>query len=219
MRLQNALSKVEAWRTEVLAASAPLLARAREELIAAQMEPDADERIAHQEELVTAGLDDILLDAEHQLESVKEEVAQFFESVDDASEEEQNAADGVDRAPDVLREWLTRKVSSIVAQARAQELVVTGTTSAVVPQSEAVPMAASERSTTAADAPLVRPLRQARPTQVGYGSPEELAKLYGPPMDQASGQAPLKRFCTECGGPLGPDAGAARTCPTCGPRV
>lgn len=218
MRLQHVVSRVEAWRGDVAARCAPLLSRARAEMVRVQSAPDADERIAHHEEALISAVDDVLNAAESELESMRDDVSLFFENVDQASPEEQEVADRIDRVDAELREWLTRKVASLVAQARAQELAAVEPPPAV--KGPEVPDA-GEASTLPDEARAVRPLRQPRRTELGHVSPDAIAQRFeahvtDPTLPGPGAAPPVKRFCTECGGPLVSDPAGVRRCARCG---
>ena len=207
MRLQHVVLRVEAWKGDIMARCTPLLEQARTELVAAQNEPNADERIAQREEALVAAIDSVMDAGEAVLDTVRENLSLFFENVDEASLEEQAVADRLDQADTLLRDWLTRKVASLVAQARAQELMPTAPARAP----EVIDVVASTLPGQA-----IRPLRPTRLTQMGHVSPDAIAQRYEPPATDPTLPSPTKRFCTECGGPLVTDASGARRCARCG---
>ena len=210
-------------------------------MAAIQQDPDADARIEQLEQEALSAIDDVLMDAEAQLRPVLDEVTEFFDTADDPTVEERIAADRADNAPEAMHELLARKVASLSAQARAQELSSTATTtlaSATEPPISPQPQPATiaEPSPPTAVAGDVAPLRPGRPTQVGYGNPDSVMRQYAAPPaapsptlndtvsdapaptapDETVADAPpVRRFCTQCGGPV--DAtGTSRVCPACG---
>jgi hypothetical protein len=120
--LQAVAARYEAWRTSVLEATAPHLAEARAQMVAAQSGPEADDAIARAEELVNAELEPIFLKQERALSPITRAVESYFETAEEPSEADYAVQERVGQGLDGVRDQVARKIASLVAQARAAEL-------------------------------------------------------------------------------------------------
>jgi hypothetical protein len=123
MSLQHIATQLESWRGAVVQESVPILNAARTQLVAVQNEADADERIARLESDTHDKLVPVLGEGERTLAAMKEACETYFArnaglvTPADQAVRERVAAAGVQ-----VRDWAARKLASLVAQARAQEL-------------------------------------------------------------------------------------------------
>ena len=123
MSLQHIATQLESWRGAVVQEAVPVLNGARTQLVSVQNEADADDHIARIEGDVWAKLDPILAGGERTLAAMKEACdAYFTRSEGLATPADQAVLERVTVAGGQVRDWATRKVASLVAQARAQEL-------------------------------------------------------------------------------------------------
>jgi hypothetical protein len=120
--LQAVATRYDAWRNGVLEAAAPFLAEARAQMVAAQSGPEADDAIARAEELVGAELEPIFLKQERALAPIQRAVDAYFETAAEPSDADYAIQERVGQGLDGVRDWVSRKIASMVAQARAQEL-------------------------------------------------------------------------------------------------
>ena len=195
MSLKSVVSRHQAWKTALEQACEPLLQQARAGLVTAQSAPEADNRIERIEELLRAKLEPALLEHEQALEPIQQAVDQYFETAEEPSEQDTAVQQLVGEGIGPMRDRLDRRIASLVAQARAGELlpVAGGAAAAPSPSSAQRPAAAASPPVVAASQPT-------------------------PPAAQAPVPAPppgMRRFCIACGGKLGPADWAARRCPAC----
>lgn len=120
--LQAVATRYEAWRNGVLEAAASHLAEARAQMVAAQSGPEADDAIGRAEELINAELEPIYLKQERALAPIQRAVESYFETAAEPSEADYAVQERVGQGLDGVRDWVSRKIASMVAQARAQEL-------------------------------------------------------------------------------------------------
>ncbi len=112
----------EAWRKTALDTIVPLLAAARAELVAAQKGPEADEAIARVEELLNAELEPIFIKQERALAPIQAATDAYFAAAEEPSEADYEVQARVGAGVEPVRDHVARKIASLVAQARAQEL-------------------------------------------------------------------------------------------------
>ncbi|MBI5538028.1 MAG: hypothetical protein HY898_35230 [Deltaproteobacteria bacterium] len=122
MSLQPIYQKYESWLATVRQQCETLLAQARTQLVAAQSRPEADDKIARIEEIIRAKLEPILLEREDEVVPVQQAAERYFEQHESPSEADYQLKEKIDGGAGALRDWLERKLASLVAQARAQEL-------------------------------------------------------------------------------------------------
>jgi hypothetical protein len=123
MSLQHIATQLESWRGAVVQESVPILNGARGKLAAVQNEADADAQIGQIETDTRAKLDPILAGGERTLGAMKEACETYFARDEGlATPADQAVRERVDAAAAQVREWASRKLASLVAQARAQEL-------------------------------------------------------------------------------------------------
>lgn len=123
MSLQHIATQLESWRGAVVQESVPILNAARTQLVAVQNESDADERIARLEADTRDKLEPILGEGERTLSAMKDACEAYFaraEGLDTPAD--QAVRERVGAAAGQVRDWATRRLASLVAQARAQEL-------------------------------------------------------------------------------------------------
>ena len=123
MNFQSLSQQYETWRNAVLAAIWPLLLQARTQLVSVQNRADTDERIDRIEQLLLAQVEPILLQREMDLEPLREQVERYFETRESPTPEEEALRDRIGNGLGDIRDMLSRKVNSLVAQARANELL------------------------------------------------------------------------------------------------
>ncbi len=96
---------------------------ARNQLVAAQRGPGPDPAIDRIEQLLRASIEPVFLQAEMALEPIRSAYERWLEGGEDPTEQMQDLQIRMDEAIDTYRDWTERKVASLVAQARAQELM------------------------------------------------------------------------------------------------
>jgi len=165
----------------------PLFAQARAQLVAAQREGGADDKIERIEGLLRAKIEPVLLENEAGLEPIQQDLERYFSVTESPSEQDGAFQDQVSQGIEPLRDRCERRVASLVAQARANELQ---------PQAPggAVPAAPGAESRAAVPAP-----------------PSAVA----PPGAPAAPPPGMLRFCVSCGAKLGPDDWSSRRCSHC----
>jgi hypothetical protein len=193
MSLLAASRKYDEWKKGLEQACEQLLAQTRSQLVAAQSRPEADEKIERAEQLLRAKLEPVLLEHEAGLEPIGQEVASYFEHTEEPSEQDAAVQERIGQGIEPVRERLERRIASLVAQARAAELVA----QAPGPGAPAAPAAQQPSAPAASGGPAPAP---ARSPAGGAATP--------PPG--------MRRFCVGCGGKLGPAEWTARRCPQCG---
>ena len=122
MSLQHIAAQLEAWRASLSQEATRILGRARAQLVSAQTEDESDERIAKIETLALAELEPVFLKADDVLSSMRTACEQYFERTEEPTEADRAVQERVEGATDQVRDHVGRKLSSLVAQARAQEL-------------------------------------------------------------------------------------------------
>jgi len=122
MSLKPVIDRYQAWRRSVEATCEQLFTQARAQLVAAQRAPDADAKIERIEELLRAKIEPVLLESEPGLEPIQQDLERIFSVIESPSEQESAFQDQVGQGVEPLRDRVERRVASLVAQARANEL-------------------------------------------------------------------------------------------------
>ena len=120
---RQATSQFESWRSSLQSSISPVLIDARTQLVAAQSRPEPDEAIGRIEELTRATLEPIFLRAEMALERVQQAYDGWLGAQEEVSDAHSELQSKIGEAPGAIRDWTDRKLNSLVAQARAQELL------------------------------------------------------------------------------------------------
>jgi len=157
---RQAASQLESWRSSLLASVHPVLLDTRAQLVEAQSRPEADEAIGRIEELARATLEPVFLRAEMTLERVQQAYSGWIDSQEEVSDAHSELQSTLGDAPGAIRDWTDRKLASLVAQARAQELLPSAQPPSQTSQEP------SRRFCTRCGAPTVEP-RQVRCGQCG----------------------------------------------------
>jgi hypothetical protein len=120
---RQAGARFEAWCSTLINSIWPHLVHARNQLVAAQHGPEPDAAIDRIEQLLRASIEPVFLQAEMALEPIRTAYDRWIEGKEDPTEQMQELQTRMGEAIDKYRDWTERKVASLVAQARAQELM------------------------------------------------------------------------------------------------
>lgn len=131
---RQASAQLESWRSALLASIDQVLLDTRTQLVAAQHQPEPDEAIGRIEELARATLEPIFLRAEMVLERVQKAYDGWIENQEEVSDAQSDLQSKIGDAGGAMRDWTDRKLNSLVAQARAQELWPSQQAQAQTPQ-------------------------------------------------------------------------------------
>lgn len=120
---RQASAQLESWRSSLSASIAPILLDARTQLVAAQSRPEPDEAIGRIEELVRATLEPVFLRADMALEGLQQAYGDWIGAQEEVSDAHSELQSRLSDGSSAMRDWVERKLNSLVAQARARELL------------------------------------------------------------------------------------------------
>lgn len=215
--------RFEGWRGSLYQALMPILATARGELCKAQSETPLDEKVDDAERLIKAKLEPVLVEHEQSLEPIRQAAEEQVGGKDEPTERERKLLEGVQEAVFQWRDWVDRKVASMVAQARAQELLPPEAQQPAQVASQASHQAGTEAANQAANDAHVAAHQPTAPQPVYDPAGPPSSETYTPlqaapvyvPQEQPYGQQPSGYSCPVCGASLTNENVATRRCTNC----